>query len=201
MSRIVSVASVICCLAALGCNGTATGSTGSTGEGPKVPGTDGTGSAAAPGAKRFEKQGTAPDFTLPTLQGETVSLSDYQGKVVLIDFWATWCDPCLQEMPELVHLYEEKKDQGFEILAVSIDGPETAAQVSTVVQQKKMPFPILLDEESTVVERYNPKVRLPYTAVLDREGSILLKRAGYQPGDAKSWQTLVDAVDQALADK
>ena len=143
---------------------------------------------------------SAPDFSLPSLSGETVSLSDFEGsKVDLIDFWATTCDPCLAEMPHLVELYEQKKDQGFEVLAISTDGPETRSQVSQTVSKYKMSFPILLDEETEVMDRFNPKGALPFTTVIDKNGTIVLKRVGYQPGDQKSWNSLVAAVDAALA--
>jgi len=144
----------------------------------------------------------APDFTLPTLDGDSVTLSELRGdKVVLIDFWSTTCDPCLREMPELVKLYKEKKSKGFTVLAITIDGPDTMAQVASVVKSKKMIFPILLDEETEVMDRYNPKGELPFTAVIDRKGYIRLKRAGYQAGDTASMDSLVAAIDEAMADK
>jgi peroxiredoxin len=143
---------------------------------------------------------SAPDFTLPTLDGDTISLSDYEGdKVVLIDFWATTCDPCLAEMGELVELYKAKKGEGLEILAISTDGPQTRSQVTATVSKRNMIFPILLDEETEVMDRYNPKGALPFTAVIDRSGAIVLKRVGYQAGDEKSWKQLVAAVESALA--
>lgn len=141
----------------------------------------------------------APDFTLSALDGTMVSLSDYRGKVVLIDFWATFCDPCLQEMPKIVKLYEDKKAQGLEVLAVSIDGPETIASVSAAVSDQNMTFPVLLDEESDALPRYTPKGRLPFTAVIGRQGALVFKRAGYVAGDEASWRDLVGAVDEALA--
>lgn len=171
-----------------GCSG-ATGNTG----GPTPPSTSDADSSAPSGP-------TAPDFSLPALDGDTISLSDYAGDtVVLIDFWATTCDPCLAEMPELVKLYGEKKAQGFEILAISTDGPETRSAVSATVKKLKMSFPILLDEETEVMDRYNPKGELPFTVVVDKSGSIVLKRASYQPGDTASWNSLVAAIDGALA--
>ena len=166
--------------------------------GPDTPTTSG----SDPSAATTSSGPKAPDFTLPTLDGDSISLSDYKGdKVVLIDFWSTTCDPCLAEMPELIKLYEQKKAQGFEILAISTDGPETRSNVGATASKVKMSFPVLLDEETEVMDRYNPKGELPYTVVVDRGGSIVLKRASYQPGDEASWNSLVNAVDSALAGK
>ncbi len=141
----------------------------------------------------------APDFDLPTLDGAHVSLGSLRGKVVLIDFWSTICDPCLKEMPELVKLYQERKDKGFTVLAIATDGPETVANVSSVARERNMVFPVLLDTETAVLDRYNPEGRLPFTEVIDRNGNVVLKRSGYQPGDVESQKRLVDAVDKALA--
>jgi len=139
---------------------------------------------------------TAPDFTLPSLDGQQVRLSDYQGSVVLIDFWSTTCDPCMIEMPHLVDLYKQNKDRGFVVLAISADGPESRAQVSSVVRAKEMTFPVLLDEETVVTARYNPKRELPFTVLIGKDGSIMHKRGGYTAGDEK---TLSAEVEKALA--
>ncbi|NUO53036.1 MAG: TlpA family protein disulfide reductase [Polyangiaceae bacterium] len=157
--------------------------------GPTAPTSDGGGSTAPEGGGAASSgggtsKGNAPDFTLPTLDGKNVSLSDYAGKsVVLIDFWATTCDPCLVEMPHIVALYEKYKAQGFVVLAVSLDGPETRSQVSSIVHDKKMTFPVLLDEETSVVARYNPKKDMPFSVLIDKNGSIVKKMSGYNPGD------------------
>ncbi len=141
----------------------------------------------------------APDFELPTLDGGRASLAQFKGKVVLIDFWSTICDPCLQEMPELVKLYQERKDKGFVVLAIATDGPETEANVSSVAKAKNMIFPVLLDKETAVLDRYDPEGRLPFTEVIDKSGNVVLKRSGYQPGDAESQKRLVAAIDKALS--
>lgn len=163
------------------------------------------GPAASTGPGAQEGEGSAkpssgpkaPDFSLPSLDGKTVQLSEYIGKnVVLINFWSTTCDPCMVEMPHFVELYKRHKDKGFVVLAISLDGPESRAQVSSVVHDKEMIFPVLLDEETTVVARYNPKRELPYSVIIGRDGSIVHKRAGYNPGDEKS---LTAEVEKALA--
>jgi peroxiredoxin len=139
---------------------------------------------------------SAPDFSLKSTEGRTVRLSDYIGKsVVLIDFWSTTCDPCLAEMPYLVDLYKAKKDKGFVVLAISLDGPESLADVNRVVHDKEMIFPVLLDQETTVVARYNPKREMPFSVLIDKNGSIIQKKGGYTPGDEK---LLVGEVEKAL---
>ena len=164
---------------------TPTGEGATTGGSESIPPGEGTGSAT-PVAPFVSTGPKAPDFTLPSLDGSNISLSDYVGKkVVLIDFWSTTCDPCMVEMPHLVELYKKYKDKGFIVLAVTLDGPESRAQVSSVVHDKGMVFPVLLDEETTVVSRYNPKKEMPFSVVIDRGGGIVSKHGGYTPGDEK----------------
>jgi peroxiredoxin len=139
---------------------------------------------------------SAMDFALQSTDGKTVHLSDYLGKdVVLIDFWSTTCDPCMVEMPHLVDLYRKHKDKGFVVLAVSLDGPESLADVNRVVHDKDMIFPVLLDQETTVVSRFNPKKEMPFAVLIDRSGKVIHKKPGYQPGDEKA---LAEEVEQAL---
>ena len=138
-----------------------------------------------------------PDFELPTLKGDSVRLSDHLGKdVILIDFWATFCDPCLTAMPHLDELYKKHKDKGFVVLGVSIDGPDSIAEVKTTVAKLGVSFPILLDSETRVVSLYNPKTSAPYSVLIGRDGGILTKKEGYTTGDS----TAVDKdVEAALA--
>jgi peroxiredoxin len=111
----------------------------------------------------------APDFTLETLDGKTVSLSDLRGQAVLINFWATWCPPCRAEMPAIQQVYEQYRDQGFTVLAVDLQ--EGDAQVAAFVEELGLTFPILMDREGTVAGRYQVKA-LPSTFFVDREGVI-----------------------------
>lgn len=125
----------------------------------------------------------APDFTLTDLDGRTVRLSDHRGKVVVINFWATWCVPCAAELPHLQRLYAKYRDQGLEILAISMDGPESVAAVGPQVRQYGLTFPVLLDEETRVVGVYNPKRTAPFTAIVGRDGAVATTREGYSAGD------------------
>jgi len=134
----------------------------------------------------------APDFTLPTVDGGQVSLADFKGKkVVVLDFWSTTCDPCMAEMPHLVDLYKRYKDRGLIVLAISLDGPESLAQVNSVVHDKGMIFPVLLDSETEVVNKYDPKKEMPYSAVVAKNGAITEKHGGYNEGDEKRIEAAV----------
>lgn len=114
----------------------------------------------------------APDFTLPTLDGDTVSLSDYIGQPVLINFWATWCAPCRVEMPELVRAYNEHQDEGFAILSVNLTNQDAIADVRAFVEEFDMSFPILLDETGAVSDEVYRLLGLPMSVFVDREGRI-----------------------------
>jgi peroxiredoxin len=143
----------------------------------------------APGAN-------ASDFTLRDTDGKDVHLSDYLGqKVILIDFWATWCVPCIAELPLLDNIYQARKDK-FVVLAVSMDGPETLADVQTFVRRYNLNFPVLLDAETRVTNLYNQKRTAPLSVLIDKNGRIIKVREGFNSGDEK----LVEAeVDKALA--
>jgi peroxiredoxin len=126
-----------------------------------------------------------PDFELTTVDGKSERLSEHLGKeVVLLDFWATFCEPCLAGMPHLDALYREHHAQGFTVLGISIDGPDSVAQVKTTVSKLGISFPILLDQETRVVALYNPKTSAPYSVLIGRDGRILKKQEGYTTGNA-----------------
>jgi peroxiredoxin len=136
----------------------------------------------------------APDFTLDGIDGARFRLADHRGKsVVLLDFWATWCDPCKIEMPHLVAMYDKYRARGLVIAAISIDGPETIAQVRGNVVQLGLPFPVLLDQESRVVAQYNPRRSAPYTVLISREGRVVRQHEGYTPGDETTLAAEIEA--------
>jgi peroxiredoxin len=109
------------------------------------------------------------DFTLTDLQGKTWHLQDLRGKVVLVNFWATWCSPCRKEMPDLQALYEKYKDQGFAVLAIS---DEEAAKVTLFLAERKISYPVLLDPGRKVHELYQVE-GIPKSFVYDRDGKLV----------------------------
>jgi peroxiredoxin len=126
----------------------------------------------------------ATNFTLKDVSGRPMSLADNFGKnVVLLDFWATWCVPCEAEMPHLQRIYQRYKDQGFVLLGISMDGPETVASVAPYVRRLGLAFPVLLDEETQVTNIYNPQRTAPLTVLIDRAGRVHRVHPGYKPGD------------------
>jgi peroxiredoxin len=130
------------------------------------------------------KAQNAIDFTLKDLDGKETKLSDHYGeKIILINFWATWCLPCIKELPHLQKIYEAYQDKDFIMFTISVDGPGTLAQVRNSVNRNNYNFPVLLDTESKVVALYNPRVLLPYTILIDKEGQIYHVQQGYSPGD------------------
>lgn len=139
--------------------------------------------AACGGAQDGGTSGRSSDFVLRDTAGRTVRLSDYRGQVVLLNFWATWCVPCAAELPHLQRLYQQYRDQGFVVLAISMDGPETSAAVDTHARRYGLTFPVLLDEETRVVGVYNPKRTAPFTVMLGHDGAVAGTREGYTAGD------------------
>jgi len=117
----------------------------------------------------------APDFTLQTLDGESVSLSDYRGKLVMINFWASWCPPCNSEMPDLQRYYEQHQDEDFIILGVNYQ--DTPDKVQAFIEKYGVTFPILLDSDGRIANLFGVQ-GLPTSFFVDKEGNVL----GYQPG-------------------
>lgn len=132
----------------------------------------------------------APDFNLPNSEGQSVKLSDLRGKVVVLNFWATWCPPCREEMPSMQTLWESFKGDDFELLAVNVGEDEDMVFAFRHELSKTLKFPILLDEKSQVARTY-PIRGLPTTYVLDKQGRIV-----YQALGGRDWNS--DEIKQAL---
>lgn len=135
-----------------------------------------------------------PDFSLDNLDGDEVSLSDLRGKVVVISFWATWCGPCLQELPHMQTIADENSEDVV-VLAITTDGPDTLSEVRNVVRRNRWTMPILLDQDGSVMAQLNPRGTQPFTMFIDRNGNLAGSHEGYSSGDevghAESVATLI----------
>jgi peroxiredoxin len=112
----------------------------------------------------------APAFTLPNLDHEMVSLADFKGKVVLLNIWATWCPPCVEEMPSMQKLHQTLQGEGLEILAVSIDS-DGAKAVAPFMAEHKLSFPALIDNQGLMKRLYRP-TGVPESHIIDRSGNV-----------------------------
>ncbi len=133
----------------------------------------------------------APDFTLKSNSGKNIKLSELRGQVVIVNFWASWCSPCLQEMPLLEQLYKKYQPLGFTLLGVDVEEDSSAA--IKWLKEVKVSFPILFDNENIVTERYHVSA-MPTTVIIDRDGNIRYIHLGYTPGIEKTYQQQVRAL-------
>lgn len=121
----------------------------------------------------------APDFALKSSTGENLRLSEYRGDVVMINFWATWCGPCRQEMPLLDEIHGRYRDAGFTVIGVNLDGESDRAR--RMAEDLGVSFPLLFDEDKSVSKLYGIRA-MPVTFLIDRDGTVRHVHQGYRPG-------------------
>ena len=139
-----------------------------------------------------------PGFRAVDLQGERFTLDDLLGKgPIVVDFWATWCKPCIKELPYVQRLHEDYRDQGVQVLAVTIDSPKSQSQVRRFVKSRKYDFRVVMDAEQDVFRKLQGKGTIPYVVILDEKGRIRYHHTGYRPGDEKE---LTRVVKELLAE-
>jgi len=126
-----------------------------------------------------EIMGQAPDFTLKSRSGENLKLSEFRGEVVMLNFWASWCGPCRQEMPLLEELYQHYKPLGFTILAVNVE--DASSDAMAMLKDIPVSFPVLFDSDNKVSDIYGVEA-MPSTVLINRDGNIRFVHLGYLPG-------------------
>lgn len=138
----------------------------------------------------------APDFELPSVDGQgSRALSQARGKVVLLNFWATWCGPCKREMPHLEALRASRQEQGLEVWTINVDDPRTAGRVAPWLARQELGLVALRDADRSVFRRYSPSMSLPWTVLVDRRGEVVERWSGF---DEDGLAALSEAVDRAL---
>jgi peroxiredoxin len=132
--------------------------------------------------KPVENPKPVPELTLQTMDGEPIALREQSGKVLLINFWATWCPPCREEIPDLIDLQEEFGPQGLRVVGVATDR-EGASVVRPFVEEQGINYPIVLDSTQSISEQLGPVYGLPTTVVVNAEGKIAKRVVGMFPAD------------------
>jgi peroxiredoxin len=128
--------------------------------------------------------GAAPQFTLTARSGHAVSLAQFKGQVVMLNFWASWCGPCREEMPLLDSIYHSYGKMGFALIGVNVEPDSQAA--NDWLKQTPVSFPILYDKESKVSKLYDVE-GMPSTVIIDRAGKVRVVHRGYKPGDENGY--------------
>jgi peroxiredoxin len=142
-------------------------------------------SAAQTSAMKIKIGQKAPDFTLKTLDGTEITLSDYFGKkVVMLEFWATWCNICVAEIPTIMKNYDKFKDQGFEILAITLQSGDDA-EIAKVIEELGIEYPVLIDERLKVATKiYGLAGPIPLKVIIGADGVVKYSHVGdYPPGE------------------
>lgn len=134
---------------------------------------------AAAGTSQVSVGRDAPDFALRSAAGNNLRLSEHRGQVVMINFWATWCGPCRQEMPKLDEIFARYEPAGFTLLGVNID--EDAERAQRLADELGVSFPLLFDDEQNVSRLYDVQA-MPMTVMVDRSGKVRSVHFGYRPG-------------------
>jgi thiol-disulfide isomerase/thioredoxin len=129
--------------------------------------------------------GNAPDFTLHALSGPNLRLQEQRGHVVMVNFWATWCGPCRQEMPQLDKLYQKYRSAGFVLLGVNVD--DDARNAAGVASKLGLSFPVLLDTDKQVSKLYDLST-MPSTVLIDRDGKVRWVHRGYREGFEQTYE-------------
>ena len=120
------------------------------------------------------------DFTLLDMYGNAVNLNDYRGRVILLDFWATWCAPCRIEIPGFIELYDKYEDRGLTVLGISVDDP--VASLLLYAEEMEMDYPVLIgDQRDDIKNSYGPLYGFPTTFLITREGNICHQHTGFAP--------------------
>lgn len=150
---------------------------------------------------RLEEGEPAPALELPSIHGGTAGLEELRGKVVLLNIWATWCPPCVKEMPSMQRIYEQHRDEGLEILAVAVDDEPGVRQpdgrieglVSDFVERLGLTFPVVIDPTGETERRFHAEY-LPTTFLIDRQGRVRVREVGGRFWDQEPYIDMVQSL-------
>lgn len=136
----------------------------------------------------------APDFSAKTLNGETIELKNFTGSAVILDFWASWCGPCLKEMPFLIEMQKKYADKDLKIIAINIDNNKKNVKKFIRKLGKEVPFPIIFDKDKTLPKLYQPEA-MPTTIFIGRDGIIRYRHKGFREKDIPEF---IDEIEKLI---
>ena len=149
--------------------------------------------ATAPLARASESP-LAPAFKVRSVTGQMLDLAELRTRgPVLLDFWATWCKPCLAALPELDALHRRFSERGFTVIGVSVDGPRNFPKVRPMAQRLGLGYPIVLDEDGSLQQRYQARA-VPTSVLISTEGRVVLATQGWRPGETKALEAAIEAL-------
>ena len=146
---------------------------------------------ALPASGAGPSNGPAPPFNLDSRAGSKISLAQYKGQVVMLNFWASWCGPCREEMPLLENIYKKYNKMGFTLIGVNVEPDSKAAE--GFLKQTPVSFPVIYDKDSTVSKAYDVS-GMPSTVIIDRKGNIRVLHRGYKAGDENEYLDSIRAL-------
>ena len=130
----------------------------------------------------------APDFTLKSRSGDNLRLAEQRGNIVLVNFWASWCGPCREELPKMEALQQSYQDLGFTVLAINVD--DNPAKAENLLRDVDVTFPVLFDPQGKVSQQYDLSA-MPTTVIVDRDGNARLTHKGYKSGDEVKYEKAI----------
>ena len=155
----------------------------------------GTTNSGAGGTGKSSSKSSLPTFVATDLSGDDFDLSTHLGRdVVLISFWATYCEPCKTEMPVLQKMHDAYAAKGLKILSVSLDNADSMAGVKPYIKTNGYTFTVVIDEDTTIANAYNPRLTAPFTILIDRKGAIYKKIEGFQLSEAEHLENEVKSL-------
>ena len=143
-------------------------------------------------------QTKAPNFSLRDINGTNYSLYEHQGEIIILNFWATWCGPCIVELPHLSNIDKEYADRGVDVVVISIDAARELSKAKAYIKSRQYGFTALFDTDTSVVSQYNPSKTIPYTLIIDREMRIIHTHVGYVSGVEN---TYIQIIEEMLANE
>lgn len=149
--------------------------------------------ACSRGNNNSAGSGTAPDFSFKDVSGNRIKLSDFRGKVVMLEFWATWCPPCRESIPAMRTVYGKYKDRGFVLLGISVDrGDDAGAKVSAFIRENAVSYPVFIDD-GNLSSTYGAN-SIPMSFIIDKTGHIAVRHMGFIPNMEEVFSQEIEAL-------